>query len=108
MILSARGGRCYKMDAFRKALEHNYSPCVMNHGGRDAAPLSTARGRATRSRPARRLASAAKKTVARWPLLHVGQSARRRQSDASLWLVVAARSGSEFLCSGSPTSQKNS
>ena len=63
MILCSRGGKCLKIGAFPQGAEHADAPCVMLHGGREAAPSSTARGRLTRSRPARRLASTATNTV---------------------------------------------
>ena len=49
--------------------EHVAAPCVVLHGGREAAPSSTARGRSVRGRLLRRLASTATNTVAQRALL---------------------------------------
>ena len=68
--------------------EHVDAPCVVLHGGREVAPSSTARGRQLRSRPARRLASTATKTVARRGMSDALQSERRVQSDASCWYHI--------------------
>ena len=65
MILCSRGGKCLKIGAFPQGAEHADAPCVMLHGGREAAPSSTARGRSVRGRLLRRLASTATNTVAR-------------------------------------------
>ena len=79
--------------------EHVDAPCVVLHGGREVAPSSTARGRQLRSRPVRRLASTATKTVARRGMSETLQSERRVQSDANDWYRVRGPS------SRTPTSQ---
>ena len=73
--------------------EHVDAPCVVLHGGREVAPSSTARGRQLRSRPVRRLASTATKTVARRGMSETLQSERRVQSDANDWYVLLRRRG---------------
>ena len=81
MILCSRGGKCLKIGAFPQGAEHADAPCLVQHGGREAAPSSTARGRQLRSRPARRLASTATKTVARRGMSDALQSERRVRAE---------------------------
>jgi len=88
IILYSRGGRCLKIGVFRKAQEHANAPCVVLHGGREAAPSSTARGRSVRGRLLRRLASTATNAVARLDMSRVGRSDLGGQSDASVWYLV--------------------
>ena len=85
MILCSRGGKCLKTGAFPQGAEHADAPCVMLHGGREAAPSSTARGRSVRGRLLRRLASTATNTVARLDMSRVGRSDLGGQSDAKVW-----------------------
>ena len=85
MILCSRGGKCLKIGAFPQGAEHADAPCVMLHGGREAAPSSTARGRSVRGRLLRRLASTATNTVARFDMSGLGRSDSRGQSDAKVW-----------------------
>ena len=85
IILYSRGGRCLKIGVFRKAQEHANAPCLMLHGGREAAPSSTARGRSVRGRLLRRLASTATNAVARLDMSRGGRSDLGGQSAASGW-----------------------
>ena len=87
MILCSRGGKCLKIGAFPQGAEHADAPCVMLHGGREAAPSSTARGRSVRGRLLRRLASTATNTVARLDMSRVGRSDLGGQSDVGGWYL---------------------